>query len=85
MKTVQITIEYDPETDSKEAHDFECCTVINGSYYHDCLKNICTILMTYGKHKNHKPKKLKPEQEEMLSDLRKQCAVYFRGIYHDKK
>ncbi len=83
MKIVNITIEYDHDVDTKAEHDFECYAAVNGSYYHDCLKSICKILIEYDQGNNKK--KLTKEADKVLTDLRKQCATHFKGIYHDKK
>lgn len=83
MKTINITLEYDPDTDSSEAHEFECYATMNGRHYHDCLESIRSILMKYDK--SAKGKAMSEETKEAIADLRTQCAPHFGGLYHDKK
>jgi len=82
-KSVEITIEYDADMDTKEQHDYECITTINGSYYHDCLLSIFSVLSEYDKRKGNK--RLTKEAQKVLDDIRAECSEYFRGIYVEKR
>ena len=79
MKEVTITFEHNPELESREEHEFECLSAINGGYYHACLRDVCAIIMAYDK------KKLNSEQRAVIETLKEKCAVHFKGIRHVKK
>lgn len=82
MKSVNIHIEYDPEADDVQMHEMSCYEALNGSYFHDSLKGIHKVLYTYD---NKRKRKLSPQAQKVLDDIRGECAAHLAGIRHDKK
>jgi len=74
MKSVNIHIEYDPEADDVQMHEMSCYEALNGSYFH--------VLYTYD---NKRKRKLSPQAQKVLDDIRGECAAHLAGIRHDKK
>lgn len=79
MKTVTIIIDQ-VEGETQSSHDLECLATVNGRYYHDCLRNICEILVTYEKCN----KNMHPEGLRVLRDIRRKAAKHFGGVHHGK-
>ena len=82
MKSIEIQLEYDPETDDVKWHEMKCYEHMNGPYFHDSLIEIYKILEGYD---SKRKRKLSPQAEKVLNDLRNSCAPHLAGIRHDKK
>jgi len=80
MKTVSIVLEHDPELESVEQHDLACLAAVNGKYYHDCLRKVCDILLSYDRKKS-----LSEEQKLLIRELSAKCAAHFQGVRHDSR
>ena len=79
MRTIHISIEEDESGKSLD-HDIECMTTVNGRYYHNCLREVCNILMQF-----ERKKKLTIKERKVVEDIAKACSPHFRGVYHESK
>lgn len=82
MKSIMIELVYDPESDDKEVHEMLCYEASNATYFHDSLRSIHKVLYGYDKRRK---RKLSPQAQKVLDDIRAECAAHLAGIRHDKK
>lgn len=78
-KEVTITLNYDPDIDSRSNHDMECITTVNGTYYHNCLLEVYDIIM-----KGIGLSKPTKAEQKLLDEIRRAAAPHFKGLYHEE-